>query len=387
VSRPPKVSVWKHPKTGIYHLNWREPLGGGRYRRHRPSTGHRDKRAAEAIARTQARELAAETAAPAPSAETVLLLVRRFLDFAEVERARSTFEDYRSRLAVWLRWLTDQGVTHLDQLQPDHLQGFKAWKVKSCARPTVNAYVRTVRACTSWGVRAGLLDHDPFLYVKQFRRTWDEPVKRLDPDEERRLFAALRAAPLIERRICLLARGCGLRRGELVWLLQEQVDLAHAAIEIRATTYHTPKSRAARWVAIPEPLLPMVRDQLTTAGPFLFNRPDGSARPYLHPRRLLKHLAPYFEAAGIEKGRRLHALRHTFGSSNGAVGIDTLRELMGHSSLTTTDRYCNVPRATVLAAAPLLTVPDDAAALASEESVASVAKSSGHTPENAHVTH
>ena len=45
--------------------------------------------------------------------------------------------------------------------------------------------------------------------------------------------------------------------------------------------------------------------------------------------------------AGIEPGFRLYDFRHTFGSRSAMAGVDlaTLKELMGHSSITTTMRY------------------------------------------------
>src|ERR1700742_3246227 len=45
--------------------------------------------------------------------------------------------------------------------------------------------------------------------------------------------------------------------------------------------------------------------------------------------------------AGIEPGFRLYDFRHTFGSRSAMAGVDlaTLKELMGHTSITTTLRY------------------------------------------------
>jgi integrase len=45
--------------------------------------------------------------------------------------------------------------------------------------------------------------------------------------------------------------------------------------------------------------------------------------------------------AGIEPDFRLYDFRHTFGSRSAMAGVDlaTLKELMGHSSITTTMRY------------------------------------------------
>lgn len=48
--------------------------------------------------------------------------------------------------------------------------------------------------------------------------------------------------------------------------------------------------------------------------------------------------------AGIPSKCRFHDLRHTFGSRCAQLGIDvmTIKELMGHSSVTTTMRYMHV---------------------------------------------
>ena len=48
--------------------------------------------------------------------------------------------------------------------------------------------------------------------------------------------------------------------------------------------------------------------------------------------------------AGIPKQCRFHDLRHTFGSRCAQLGmvVMTIKELMGHSSVTTTMRYMHV---------------------------------------------
>jgi integrase len=51
--------------------------------------------------------------------------------------------------------------------------------------------------------------------------------------------------------------------------------------------------------------------------------------------------------AGIKTGFRLYDFRHTFGSRSAMAGVDlaTLKELMGHSSITMTMRYVHDPGA------------------------------------------
>jgi integrase len=47
------------------------------------------------------------------------------------------------------------------------------------------------------------------------------------------------------------------------------------------------------------------------------------------------------ESSGVRQRFRLYDLRHTFGSRSAMAGVDlsTLKELMGHSDISTTMRY------------------------------------------------
>jgi site-specific recombinase XerD len=81
------------------------------------------------------------------------------------------------------------------------------------------------------------------------------------------------------------------------------------------------------------------------------------------PVKNLRHAyQPVLAKAGIprvdDRGQRVnwHSLRHTFGSLLGAAGADpeTLRELMGHADLATTQRYLHTDQDRKRAAVELL---------------------------------
>jgi integrase len=73
-------------------------------------------------------------------------------------------------------------------------------------------------------------------------------------------------------------------------------------------------------------------------GPYLFPHRSDANRPLNNIDRG-HHKA--VSDAGIESDFRLYDFRHTFGSRLAMAGVDlaTLKELMGHSSITTTMRY------------------------------------------------
>ena len=73
-------------------------------------------------------------------------------------------------------------------------------------------------------------------------------------------------------------------------------------------------------------------------GPYLFTNRKDLNRPMVTVQK--RHEAA-LQMAGISPAFRLYDLRHTFGSRSAMAGVDlaTLKELMGHSNISTTMRY------------------------------------------------
>ena len=154
-----------------------------------------------------------------------------------------------------------------------------------------------------------------------------------------------------------LAAYAGLRRGELVALRWRDVDFAGRKVIVRRslsgdTEVRSTKSRRAREVPLPDQAAAAL-DRLSGRGEF--TGPDD----YVFTSRLGRRLDPSalrrrFErardAAGLEP-LRFHDLRHTYGSLLVAGGIDlaSVKAAMGHSRITTTERYLHARPAGELA--------------------------------------
>lgn len=153
----------------------------------------------------------------------------------------------------------------------------------------------------------------------------------------------------------LLSLDCGPRAGELVHLLRESCDPESGAIRIykgsRANT--STKGGASRLVfagqLYPEALT-MLRRRLAAPGqgPYLFPGPDGRARDVNGLSRAMRRImAKLGFNNSVDDPRNLvvwHTLRHTFATRMLEAGVDvyTLKELLGHASVTTTEIYLHL---------------------------------------------
>lgn len=245
---------------------------------------------------------------------------------------------------------------------------------------TVNRYRQLVCAIYSYGCRAATfaLPRNPVLAAD--RRPEPERA-RLDfysPEEVEALARALAAglhrdpsAPAVsgeeadartaedrqDAELVRVAAYAGLRRGELVALRWHDVEFARRKLVVRRAVsggaeVTSTKSRRAREVPLPDQAAGAL-DRLSQRGDF--TRDDD----YVFANRLGRRLDGSAVRRRVDRARdraglrplRFHDLRHTYGSLLVAGGIDlaSVKSAMGHSRITTTERYLHARSASELA--------------------------------------
>jgi integrase len=161
------------------------------------------------------------------------------------------------------------------------------------------------------------------------------------PEEARRLFAAL---PERDRPVWATALYAGLRRGELLALRWEDVDLAVGVIRVersyddKGRVEIEPKSRAGRRTV---PIVGALRDVLV-AYKASQDRDRGlvfgscAETPFV-PSNLWRRAQRAWKRAGLDP-IGLHEARHTFASVLIAAGVNAkaITAYMGHASIQTT---------------------------------------------------
>lgn len=155
------------------------------------------------------------------------------------------------------------------------------------------------------------------------------------------------------RALVFLTAWTGMRWGEAAGLTRKRIDLTRSTLTVRDTLTEVggrhgrgigKTRRAQRTIHLPQAATDMLRWHLEThAGPELvFTGPRGGP---LYRKFLNRQLRPAAERAGLDPALRFHDLRHTFAALAIAAGVSdlwVLKDLMGHGSITTTERYAHL---------------------------------------------
>lgn len=215
----------------------------------------------------------------------------------------------------------------------------------------------TLRAALGDAQRLGLISSNPAALVRAPRHE-RRPTAYWQPEELSRFLAAQRGQELYA--VWLLAACCGLRRGELLGLRWEDVDLRSARIHIRRQRVPVegriiespPKSAAGRRSLALAPPVAASLASLRRRSPwavYVLCHPSGE--PY-SAQELRHALDAAASAAGLPH-IGLHGLRHSMAAAAVAAGVElrTLQQIMGHAHVATTaDIYAHVSPETSAAA-------------------------------------
>lgn len=183
----------------------------------------------------------------------------------------------------------------------------------------------------------------------------DEPWTYLTPEEQIRLLTCP-AVPGWGRLMIAVALGTGVRQGELWNLELRDVhvdhDTPHLVVRF-GSRGQTTKGGRMRVVPLFGLALEALRQWLALLPTFVRTNPEGLAFPTERGCRRQRSKAPkgwvaWLRAAKIGRPVRWHDLRHTCASSllAGWWGhrwtLEQVRDLLGHRSVTTTERYAHL---------------------------------------------
>ncbi|MFQ5984104.1 MAG: tyrosine recombinase XerC [Alphaproteobacteria bacterium] len=296
--------------------------------------------------------------AASPEVSEAAALWRAWL--AQERRASPhTVAAYVRDLKGFLAFLTEHlgGEPRLGDLEALRAADFRAWLARRAglgrATTSTGRALSVVRSFFRFLEREGF-GHNPALAtVRSPRRRMSLP-RPLTVDQARRTVAAAGAPDRpdwVAKRdaaLFLLLYGAGLRVGEALALNRR--DLGRGERDALVVMGKGNKERLV-------PLLPVVRAALED---YLggFPGPSGPDRPVFVGLRGRRLSAGVVQRRLRELRRRLrlpdtatpHALRHSFATHLLAHGGDlrTIQELLGHASLTTTQRYTDVDSESLL---------------------------------------
>jgi len=224
------------------------------------------------------------------------------------------------------------GASLLSRITSRTVERFFSQRLQQVRPATANKDLRTLKASLNRAVGRGYLERNPAAGVKQVREP-ENDKRVLTAEEVRELFLA---APSDRwRALIALAVTTGMRRGELLALRWEDVDLDTGTVWVRNRHEHPTKSRKSRVLCLIPEVCDLLR-QLSRNADFVFATRDG--RPLAN--NVWRDFQEIVKKAGI-RHCSIHDLRRTFASQLAMAGVNqaVVQKLVGHASIATTCKY------------------------------------------------
>ncbi len=281
-------------------------------------------------------------------------LERSYSEHLRNERnlSENSIRAYLADLESMLAHVNQMGVTEFSTLQLDHLRSWLAnLQIKGAARSSITRRVVSIRAFTYWGAKHGWLDKDigrDLIAPKPERHlpeildvdTAAELIKYLEQRAgEDETPSSIRDLAIVE-----LLYGTGIRVSELVGVDLQDIDRERFTLRVIG------KGNRERVVPIGNPALRAIDSWLERARPTLAKDLSrgalfiGSRGKRIDPRvvRDIVYEATQSIGKAIKVGP--HALRHSAATHllEGGADLRTVQEILGHSSLSTTQIYTHV---------------------------------------------
>jgi integrase/recombinase XerC len=265
-----------------------------------------------------------------------------------------TRKAYRRDLAGFASHVGSRNWRDIDHIV---IRGFLAHLYATgLSKTSVARSLAVVRSLYRWLGQEGIVEQNPAALVstpklpKKLPRvpTIEEMSHLLDGK-----MPEIAAFPERDRILFELLYGCGIRNSELIGINLDDLRLHDEVILIRGKgkkQRYVPfgdsvKTALARYLPVRQQLL-SGRQKSTAA--LVINRRDGGRLTTRSVGRIIKRLAV---AKGLPPDVHPHTLRHAFGTHLLEQGADlrAIQEMLGHSRLSTTQRYTQLSMKHVLA--------------------------------------
>lgn len=280
-----------------------------------------------------------------------------FLDYLTYERNVSvnTVTAYRDDLESFLRFLLEDYFTiqrdNLDLRKIDHLtiRAYLAFLARrKLAKSSIARQLSALRSFFKYLMREGVVTMNPARNVATPKREKYLPAVLQVTDVTLLLEQPNTEKPLgtRDRAWLELMYASGLRISELVGLNLDDMELRSRLVKVRG------KGAKERIVPFGSKAEMAIRAYLAVRPRLIDGAEDEEAQPLFVNYRGLRITARsvrrlfdrYIRLASLRTGVSPHTLRHSFATHllNAGADLRTIQELLGHASLSTTQKYTHL---------------------------------------------
>jgi len=258
------------------------------------------------------------------------------------------FEDFLKTSGMYL---TPMGGVEIETVDRIAIRKYLSFLHRKNKKSSIARKISTLRSFYKYLVREQVIPSNPAKSISTPKVEKTLPTT-LTVDEAFRLMESPKTIPeklfregsrekgLRDRAILELLYSSGLRVGELVGLNSNQLDLDLGIVRVMG------KGRKERIVPVGVKAIEVLKTYLEERGilngeePIFINSLGGR----LTARSVGRLIKKYSRHSGIFRKVSPHSLRHTFATHLLDAGADIreIQEMLGHSSLSTTQRYTHV---------------------------------------------
>lgn len=203
---------------------------------------------------------------------------------------------------------------------------------------TTNDAIKLIRSVFKFAVDCVYITDNPFNKIKPVKDKSEARADYFTTEELQNIYKHI--DPHWVDAVKFIAH-TGLRKGELINLRWESVDLTPEKEQIAVEGYDEwdTKTGKVRVIPLNDEAIAALQRQIGRNSEFVFTSKEGHQ---IHPDKILHALKKTLEALNLEGD--VHKLRHTFASTLAMNGVDmlTIKELLGHADLKTTQIYAHL---------------------------------------------
>ncbi|MBA3958740.1 MAG: site-specific tyrosine recombinase XerD [Parachlamydiaceae bacterium] len=276
-------------------------------------------------------------------------VLEQFLMYIGSEKglALNTIEAYQRDISSFIDYLRGSGVVAFSELQQDHIVGFLSKKkLENYASASLCRALIAIKVLCRFMKREGITPTNVALYLET-PKLWQLIPEVLSSSEIEMLLRQPDITTALgsrDKAILEVLYASGLRVSEVCGL---------GIYDVSETTVRV-MGKGSK-----ERIVPVGKHALTAVDHYLANfrcNWDSEKQQKLFVSRtgkpidrvlVWKMIKQYGKEAGIQKSISPHTLRHSFAThllDNGA-DLRVIQEMLGHSSISSTDRYTHVSRA------------------------------------------
>lgn len=262
--------------------------------------------------------------------------------------APRTIKEHRTNINYFKKYLEGATQSKIDrvaemELKINHFKEYIRYMIvdKEYSPFTTNVRERTLKCYLKWLFDEKYLSENLSMKLK-LQKTPEDTIKPLTNNEVKQMLSACDTstyAGLRDFTVMLLMLDCGIRVGETVETLIDDVDTKHGFITIRG---EVAKSRISRQLPISPQVGKLLKELISIAkeseSQYVFQSIYGGK---IKQQNMILAFRRIGDKIGLNKRCSPHVFRHTFATNAVKESMDmfTLQKIMGHSTLLTTRKY------------------------------------------------